>query len=388
MKRKWVQSFCAAMAVTLLLCGCAGSPLNQDKNNDSDESSAPAQTDMTKADEAKTDESATSDTAEKDEAGTEDGAGAENPGDENEEPALSDEEALEYELYNLYIDINNEMVGWLDEVISSYFEAVVYQEEFELYEENTDYYWCLSNSSAFYDDMESAKTLVEEKSDKDALDKAYINLYPVMKELAQTLDEVAEYTDLKSYADDDFAKGKEYHAAIWANYEQYAALAEAFIDELTTVADAKSREELEMLKAQGYEATYALVKMITTAQEIQTAIYGQEIDDSQILELDIEALQPLYDQYVEEVQTVLDFMKDEDAMYEEGFPIKSASYNLLKDDIRDSKTALTDLFERVRNQESLSEFELTSGIPADGTIAQFDEALSNMIDNYNRTLNY
>ena len=39
------------------------------------------------------------------------------------------------------------MVGWLDEVISSYFEAVVYQQEFELYEEDTDYYWCLSNKS-------------------------------------------------------------------------------------------------------------------------------------------------------------------------------------------------------------------------------------------------
>ena len=390
MKKKWGQSFCAAMALTLLLCGCAGSPLNgkSDAGNDSSENSTPAQTETEKTEDANTDESGESDTSEKEatekEADGDDG----NEDNENEETALSDEEALEYELYNLYIDINNEMVGWLDEVISSYFEAVVYQQEFELYEENTDYYWCLSNASSFYDNMESAKVLVEGKSGKDALDKAYIKLYPVMKELAQTLDQVAEYTDLKSYVDDDFAKGKEYHATIWEKYELYVALAETFIDELTTVANARSLEELEMLKEQGYEATYALIKMITTAQEIQAAIYEQGIDDSQVLELDIESLQPLYDQYVEEVQIILDFMKDENIMYEEGFPIKSASYSLLESDIQDSKVALTDLFERVRNQEALDEFELNSGIAADGTIAQFNESLSNMIDNYNNTLNY
>lgn len=390
MKKKWGQSFCAAMALTLLLCGCAGSPLNgkSDDGNDSSENSTPAQTETEKTEDANTDESGENDTSEKEatekEADGDDG----NEDNENEETALSDEEALEYELYNLYIDINNEMVGWLDEVISSYFEAVVYQQEFELYEEDTDYYWCLSNASSFYDNMESAKALVEGKSGKDALDKAYIKLYPVMKELAQTLDQVAEYTDLKSYVDDDFAKGKEYHATIWEKYELYVALAETFIDELTTVANARSLEELEMLKEQGYEATYALIKMITTAQEIQAAIYEQGIDDSQVLELDIESLQPLYDQYVEEVQIILDFMKDENIMYEEGFPVKSASYSLLESDIQDSKVALTDLFERVRNQEALDEFELNSGIAADGTIAQFNESLSNMIDNYNNTLNY
>lgn len=390
MKKKWGQSFCAAMALTLLLCGCAGSPLNgkSDDGNDSSENSTPAQTETVKTEDANTDESGESDTSEKEATEKESDGDGGNADNENEETALSDEEALEYELYNLYIDINNEMVGWLDEVISSYFEAVVYQQEFELYEEDTDYYWCLSNASSFYDNMESAKALVEGKSGKDALDKAYIKLYPVMKELAQTLDQVAEYTDLKSYVDDDFAKGKEYHATIWEKYELYVALAETFIDELTTVANARSLEELEMLKEQGYEATYALIKMITTAQEIQAAIYEQGIDDSQVLELDIESLQPLYDQYVEEVQIILDFMKDENIMYEEGFPVKSASYSLLESDIQDSKVALTDLFERVRNQEALDEFELNSGIAADGTIAQFNESLSNMIDNYNNTLNY
>ncbi len=389
MKKKWGQSFCAAMALTLLLCGCTGSPNGKsDDGNDSSENSTPAQTETVKTEDANTDESGESDTSEKEATEKESDGDGGNADNENEETVLSDEEALEYELYNLYIDINNEMVGWLDEVISSYFEAVVYQQEFELYEEDTDYYWCLSNASSFYDNMESAKALVEGKSGKDALDKAYIKLYPVMKELAQTLDQVAEYTDLKSYVDDDFAKGKEYHATIWEKYELYVALAETFIDELTTVANARSLEELEMLKEQGYEATYALIKMITTAQEIQAAIYEQGIDDSQVLELDIESLQPLYDQYVEEVQIILDFMKDENIMYEEGFPVKSASYSLLESDIQDSKVALTDLFERVRNQEALDEFELNSGIAADGTIAQFNESLSNMIDNYNNTLNY
>ena len=305
--------------------------------------------------------------------------------EEPEEKTAEETEDMGNELYNTYVDINNIMVDRFADVIASYFEDVDYQEEFVPLIED---YGCLSNVSTFYAAMDKANELLEKTPEMDALDEAYLELYPVMRELAETLDEVEEYTDMMSYVDDDYAKGKEYHAIIWKDCNEYETLGNRFIEELTVVATVRRNEDLERLKEEGYEITYSFVKLIQTAQEIQAAIYEQDLDDSRLLELDIEQLQPLYDQYVEEVRICLDYMEDEEAMYEEGYPIKSAYYGIFGDCVKESKTALTELFERVKNQEALDEFELNSGFAADGSIRKFDETVSEIIDNFNSMLNY
>lgn len=302
---------------------------------------------------------------------------------ESETPEESEEEASE--LYNTYIEINNMMVGRFNDVIVSYFKYVDFQEEFVLLEED---YWCLSNISTFYDSMERAYELSSQKTEKDAIDNAYLALYPVMKELASTIDEVEQYTELKSYVDDDYAKGKEYHAIIWEDYQQYETLAAEFMTQLSELASAKRMEDMERIKEEGYEGTYAVMKVISTAQEIQTAIYEQGIDDSRVIELDTEALKPLYDQYVEEVQVCLEYLSDEDAMAEEGFPVNSAYFSMFSRTVGESKLALTELFQRVEEQKPVDEFYLNSSFPDDGTIANFDEKVSEMINDYNHMLSY
>ncbi|MCI8949775.1 MAG: YiiG family protein [Lachnospiraceae bacterium] len=294
-------------------------------------------------------------------------------------------EELEGDLYNAYIEINNDMVDRFDEVIASYFKYVDFQEEFTLLDDD---YWCLSMTSSFYDQMETANELLSQKQEKDELDQSFLALYPVMKELAETLDEVYDYTDLESYKDDEYAKGKELHAVIWKDYEEYETLGQDFLDKLGAKADQQNTENLEKLKEEGLEATYAFNVLINTAQEIQSAIYDQEIDDSQVINLDIEALQPLYDQYVENVQTCLDYLADEDAMYKEGYPTNSAYYHSFESSIRDSKKDLTDLFERVRNQEAVDEFHLDFAFPDDGTIRKFEDSISAIIDDYNKLISY
>lgn len=377
MGRKWGKVFCTVLTLSLLLCGCADSPAGSDNaKNDNETAQAEKGSEEKSTEETDTDKNANEET---------DAEADFTNGGNSESVETDDAQELENKLYNVYIDINNEMVDYFNTVIASYFDYVDFQEEFVL---SQDDYWCMSNISTFYDDMETANELLEKKSEKDALDQAYAKLYPVMLKLAETIDAVAEYTDMKYYLDDDYAKGAEYHAIIWETYNQYEPLADQFMDELSIAADARSRAEMEMLKAEGYEATYALVKMISTAQEIQSAIYAQDIDDYNVLSLDIEALQPLYDQYVEEVQTVLDFMKDEDAMYAEGFAVTSSAYNMLEDSIKNAKIALTDLFERVKKQEQPEEYELDSEFATDGTIRNFDECVSDVIDKYNRLIGY
>ena len=270
-------------------------------------------------------------------------------------------------------------------MINSYFEYVDFQEEFTPLQED---YWCLSCISTFYTDMDRANELIEQKKEKAPVDEAYQALYPVMKELAESLDAVEAYTDEESYREDDYAKGKELHAIIWKDYAEYETLGNEFLDKLDVLVSEQYQENLENLKAEGLEATYAFNVLIDTAQEIQMAIYEQEIDDTQLMNLDVEALAPLYDQYLEQVQTCLDYLADEDAMSEEGYMSTSAYYHTFEDSIEKSGECLTNLFDRVKNQKPVSDFDLNSIIPGDGTIREFETIVSDIIDDYNQLISY
>ncbi len=308
-------------------------------------------------------------------------------GTTEEEPQMDEEELeeLELELYNTYIEINNQMVDRFSDVINSYFEYVDFQEEFTPLQED---YWCLSCISTFYTDMDRANELIAQKAETDPVDEAFLALYPVMKELAESLDAVEAYTDEEAYRGDDYAKGKELHSIIWKDYAEYETLGNEFLDKLDVMVSEQYQENLDNLKAEGLEATYAFNILIDTAQEIQMAIYEQEIDDTQLINLDIEALTPLYDQYLEQVQICLDFLADEDAMQEEGYMSTSAYYLTFKQSIGESGDSLTNLFNRVKNQEPVSDFDLMSMIPGDGTIQEFDSIVSDIIDDYNHLISY
>lgn len=356
MKKQALLAGCLAASLAVSSAGCGGNAASTGASTtaaqESQETEAEAQT-----------------TAEETEAG----------------PDEEELEEIEFELYNTYIEINNQMVDRYSDVVNSYFEYVDFQEEFTPLQED---YWCLSMISTLYTQMDKASELIGQKKEKDAVDEAYLELYPVMKELAETLDEVEAYTDEEAYREDDYAKGKELHAIIWKDYAEYETLGNAFLDELDKLISEQYQENLKSLQDQGLEATYAFNILIDTAQEIQSAIYDQGIDDSQIVNLDIEALTPLYDQYLEQVQTCLDYLADEDAMREEGYMSTSAYYGTFKRSIQESGESLTHLFDRVKEQKPVSDFDLNSMIPGNGTIQEFEGIVSDIIDDYNHLISY
>lgn len=314
-------------------------------------------------------------------ASEETAAEAEEP--EEKIPEFTEED--EAKLYNLYIDINNSMVGRYNDVLERYFEYVDFQEEFTLFK---DYYSGISMISTFYDAMDEADELAARKPEKSELDEIYIELSPVMRKLAETLDEVAEYTEEDSFEQDDFARGRELHAVIWENYSEYERLGTEFLNALGAEASGKREEDMEQMQQEGYEATYAIMKMIDTAQQIQTAVYEQGIDDSNMLELDVDALQPLYDQFMEERQTVLEHMADTDAMYEEGYPVNSAYYATFEDGVEKAGEELEEIFKNVREQKAPGSIQIESSFIVSGTIGGFDAKISAMIDDYNTMLSY
>lgn len=364
MKRSWKKAVCLLLISAMMLCGCR----NAAEKKNTKETSGEAYDAGTEGEDSGV-EKKEKDSSEDNVKPTEEKAGER----ENADHAEVDEN----ELFNLYIEINNEMVDYFADVIGSYFECVEFQEEFVPLKEQ---YQCKSNKGMFYEEMDKAHDMAQKKQQKDDLDEMYLALYPVMRELAETIDCLEGYTGSE--------KGKEYHAIIWKDYKEYETLSDEFIFKLGERADARREEALEQLEAEGYKGAVAFIRFIMAAQEMQREIHEQVEDDSQILELDLEILQPLYDQYMETAGTCLTLMEDRSEMYREGFPVQSGAYNLIDGSIEDSREALTELFERVRNQEPLKEFELNSAFAADGSIRKFDEAVSDMIDNYNDMLSY
>lgn len=308
------------------------------------------------------------------------------------DPGLSEEEAeeLEQELYNTYVNVNNFMVGRLHSSLERYFEYVdIEQEEFTLLDADDDYFTCYSLSEYDIRDLDSAYEMASGKSEKDALDEAFLKMYPSASIVIATLNEIEEYTDMKSYLDDDYERAREYHATLMGSLEEYFNTGDAFMEELNAVADARSAEDLERMKAEGYEVFYAMNMVIDLANDIEQELYNQEVWDENILDMDLEKIQPLYDEFVENVEALLEYSKDESKLAAEGIPYNSGYWSIFLSDVKDTKTSLTEVLQKVKDGEELSYSDmLMTGISGECSLSSFDEGLSRMIDDYNGMISY
>ena len=294
---------------------------------------------------------------------------AETPEEEPEEEPAALTEEEEQDLYNLYIKVNNSMLDSVSSSLTKYFDYIEYQEEFVKPENG---YFCYSVSESYFEDLDKADALVAKKEEKSEMDEAYLALSPLIRELGTVLNEVDAYTDEDSFLEDDYAKGAELHAEVWKNCEAFEIASMDFVNVLNGVASEQRAEDMEMMK-----------------EEIQQAIYEQGIEDnSMMLELDTEALQPLYDQYMEEVETVLAYLEDEEALRNEGYPTQSAYYVSFKEAAENSAEELKEIFRKVAEQEAPSDFTISNAFMVDGTISGFDSKVSAMVTDYNRMISY
>lgn len=301
--------------------------------------------------------------------------------DASEETEAADSSDEDNELYNYYVGVYNMITGGMNEALNGYFDHVPYQAEFTKVDESD--YWCYRVTDSDMEMLESAYGLINAKTDKDDLDNAFMELYPVMKDLGQAINEVEDYTNMKSFLDDDYAKGSELHTRIYDDYQKYDPLSQKYLDVADPIFAEADAKELKEMKDQGYEMSYAVSVAINTAQEIQEALYESGVEDKDIIQLDTTAIQPLYDRYVTEVTACTDIYKDPAKMGEDAYLSGNTYLEQCLSSMKDSKVALTDILQRVANQEPVDEAELGFAFAPDGTIAKYDETVSAMIDSYN-----
>lgn len=284
------------------------------------------------------------------------------------------------EIYNAYIDVYNYIVDDVNEAVIDYFDSVNYEEAFSLYDQ--DYYDCYTVSSSVLDCVENAYTLASGLTTKGAADEAMIALYQPMMTLCETINQVAAYTDTKSYYDDDYAKAKELHATLWTTLQEYDARSATFMEQIDVIAEEHQAKALQNFKDEGMVTMYAITVAVDNAQAVQDAIYEQDVSDENLLDLDLTAIQPLYDTFAASVEECATALADEDQLAAEG--LSGGAYTeMFQDSLVDTKVALTDMIQRVKNQEAFSEFDLTSAFAPDGSIQNFYEKVSDLIDQYN-----
>lgn len=298
------------------------------------------------------------------------------------------DEETEHELYNLYIDINNAMVGRINDSLNRYFDYVSTEsEEFQLWEEGGDYYDCYSVTSA-QSDVETAYEILGGKAEKDALDQAFLDMYPSITSLMQTLNEISDYTSPKTYLEDGFAKSQEQHTALLSVLDEYFTTGNIFINELSIVADQRQMEDLEELKAEGYEILYSLNMVINLAKQVENELYLQEVWDENILDMDLTVIQPLYDEFSEYVDAVLAYSEDDDALRAEGLG-NSANMSIFVMNMKSTRDSLSKVLAKVEAGEPLSEFDTAiTSIAGQCSLSSFAEGVSDMIDSYNRLIAY
>ncbi len=287
----------------------------------------------------------------------------------------------ETERYNAYIDMNNIILDDIDYVVYSYFYSAMYQQDFALYDE--DNYWCTYLPEDYFDFMDYVYGIAEAAEPGDDIDNAYIELYPVMKELCEKVNEVFDYIDAEGYLEDDYAKAKELHTVIYSDFNSYIELSGAFIDSVSEMAEAQIAEDMDYFQSEGFEVLYSMNSLLLTAKEIQSAIYDQEIYDENIIDLDLSAIQPLYDEYVAEIDTCMGVLASEDKLANDGFSADNPYLESFKTAVSSSEEALDGIFERVQAQEPIEDY-----YTAEGTVSQFDSAVSYMIDYYNAAIDY
>ncbi len=298
---------------------------------------------------------------------------------------LSEDE--QQELYNAYIDVNNFMLGRLTDSLERYFSYVdIEQEEFTLLDADDDYFDCYSLSESKIDEVENAYRLADMKGEKDDLDKAFLNLYPSLTQIITTLNEIESYTEMKSYLDDDYAKAKEYHETLMNAMMAYLDTGDVFMEELDAVATERQKEAYDQMKAEGYEILYAMNMVIDLANDIESELVEQDVWDENILEMDLDKIQPLYDEFVTYVDSLIAYSTDDEQLAKEG--ISSYSLDSFIRDLKDTKVSLTEVLQKVKNGEELSYSDLViTSMAGQCSLSSFDAGLSALINDYNNMIN-
>ena len=247
--------------------------------------------------------------------------------DPTQEPTPSEsepEESLDPELvdmvkYNIYVEMNNKIVDVLD-TLYSYYEVVEYADEFAL-RSDSEYTYKYDISPYNTDLLEEAEYVAALEPAFETLDDLTLQIIDPLRTLMDTFSDI--YSDY-SYADDQYARPKEYHKAIQANAAVFEDLAYQYMDALEELSIQRVEKEEQEMQEEGHLLIYGFSHSITVVKRITAECYNQGISDYNIEELNLEPIRPLYQELLDTIETYKAAAEDNNQLMEESMSADNA----------------------------------------------------------------
>lgn len=291
-----------------------------------------------------------------------------------EEQSAEDEippEQMDLIKYNYYVILNNEIIEVMDSV-SYYYEVVDYAEEFSLLPDTgLTYGYRVYGQNT--DTLDDCVLLADMEPDYGELDDMVKEMEAPLRALMETFSEISRSND---YADNQYQKAKEYHAAIYENADAFMAVGYDFVEAVAEMGDERVAEEEDRLKEEGMLINYNASRAISIGRKVLDEAYAQGVSDENLNELDLTEIRKLHDELVAVVADFDAAAADNDQLIKESLS-NSRPFDGLLD-------GLIDALEWMMKQAESGQLPDMSGSGAPlGSLEHFSYVLGQCIDRYN-----
>lgn len=243
------------------------------------------------------------------------GTAAETEAPEEEETSAEaeiDPETMDIIKYNIYVEMNNYMVEVLDNV-DSYYLVVEYADEFAFVPDSGyDYKFDIRYLNT--DIIDDALAVADMEPAYEKLDDLAKQVAEPMRAMMDGFNKINKSSD---FADNQYAKAKEYHAEIQGNVEAFEQLAYAFMDEISVIGNERMAAHEQKMLDEGNLIIYNSSHAITIVNQILAECYAQGVDDANITELDLTNIRPLYEELVATVAAYDEAVSDSNQIMKE-----------------------------------------------------------------------
>ncbi len=289
--------------------------------------------------------------------------------------AAAEEETLDAETmdlikYNIYVQLNNYMVEVLDSLYS-YYIVVENAEEFALIPDS-GYSYKFDISPFNSDIIDDALAVASMEPAYETLDDLTLQIAEPMRALMDTFDSIYSCYD---FADNQYAKAKEFHASVQANASAFEELAYQYMDQITSIGNERVKISEQKLLDEGKTITYNASHMITVANQLLDECYRQGVNDANIIELDLTSIRPLYEELVNTVTAFNEATSDNNQLMKESLANSSPMYGLPDSLVQSVEW----MIKQVESQTPIPD----PGSEYLGGLIHIQEVLSKCIEQYN-----
>lgn len=286
------------------------------------------------------------------------------------EPEL-DEETMDLIKYNVYIELNNDILEVLNN-IDYYFVVVGDGEEFALLPDTglTYGYRIVGLNTETLDMALELADMEPSYGDMDAMVK---EMADPLRKLMESFSEISRMHG--AYADNQYAKPKELHPVILEAAMEFGPIAYDYYDAVTVFANERAEQFREELKGEGHMIQYYASNNIDLTRKIINVIEEQGVWDENITDMDLTEVRPLYDELAASVEEFNTVCADNDQLIKESLS-NSKPFDLLLDK---QLQAIEWMIQQVESGKPIEDVSLE---PL-GSISHVINTMNECVDRYN-----